>query len=905
MAYSDQFEPQFTTLFQNLEVNNTLVLTPNKRLSRLIRDQFNLYQTTYSPKKAWPSLQCLALQTWWHELWQQQLLGGNESIQKLVLTGTQELLLWQQVVNSHEKTPVLLSHNATARLAMQAWRLTQEWMLDISEEQDSDILKAWFEDFKFRCEQQQLVSSVEIPQILANHLVSEDLPTNLVLYGFDDQTPQLKQWLAQLDRQGVNSQFFDLSRTDSQIQRFELANQEQEILSAALWAKDQIIQDEQARVTIVVPQLAQMREQVERIFNQVFEPQVLLPNNPRHATGFNMSAGQLLSQLPMIDMALGILRCNLSWLDMSLVAKLLNSPFVGMLEELNERSLLEVQLRSYDYQISLQKLKITVGEQHEEQRRCPDLYQRLADFQLLQKQTNKPKLPSEWLALFSEQLLTLGWPGQRHLDTLEYQQLQAWQEALNSFAALDAVVDQGITFTDAFAYLQTVLAQVSFQAQTRTSPIQILGVLEAAGLPFDRLWFMNLDDETWPPSANPNPLLPIDLQVRNYLPQSSAERELAYASQLTKRLINSAKQVVFSHSRLQDDKVMAPSPLIEQIATSEFTLSAEPSAAYQQFKSQDIEASLDSVGPRVIDVDEIKGGSQLLKDQAACPFRAFARHRLHAQDITDSEIGLQAHERGNLVHLVMEIIWRNLKNQERLLTLSESELESLIVSAIDDALISIKTKRFVGERFLQIEAERLKQQVRAWLELEKQREPFTVIFNEGRRTVRLGKLPIGIRYDRVDKLEDGKLLVLDYKTGKQHIRSWTGTRPDEPQVPLYAVANEKRVTGAAYGQITAEEIAFKGIAEEADQVPGLTEPDMLFKLDLPDSWPEILQHWREILMNLAKEFMAGSAAVDPKVPGVTCRYCELKALCRIKEQFDLTDDGEDHSAEAIEGLNND
>ena len=35
------------------------------------------------------------------------------------------------------------------------------------------------------------------------------------------------------------------------------------------------------------------------------------------------------------------------------------------------------------------------------------------------------------------------------------------------------------------------------------------------------------------------------------------------------------------------------------------------------------------------------------------------------------------------------------------------------------------------------------------------------------------------------------------------------------------------------------------------------------------------------------------AFADPKIPGVTCRYCELKSLCRIKEQFNLDD--EDYS----------
>jgi ATP-dependent helicase/DNAse subunit B len=42
-----------------------------------------------------------------------------------------------------------------------------------------------------------------------------------------------------------------------------------------------------------------------------------------------------------------------------------------------------------------------------------------------------------------------------------------------------------------------------------------------------------------------------------------------------------------------------------------------------------------------------------------------------------------------------------------------------------------------------------------------------------------------------------------------------------------------------------------------------------------------------VLSRLAREFLAGSAAVDPKHPATSCRYCELHALCRIREQFDF------------------
>jgi hypothetical protein len=41
---------------------------------------------------------------------------------------------------------------------------------------------------------------------------------------------------------------------------------------------------------------------------------------------------------------------------------------------------------------------------------------------------------------------------------------------------------------------------------------------------------------------------------------------------------------------------------------------------------------------------------------------------------------------------------------------------------------------------------------------------------------------------------------------------------------------------------------------------------------------------------LARDFLAGRADVDPLDPEKTCRHCGLQTLCRIAEQTLLTDE---------------
>lgn len=898
-----QLDSNFSELFQSIDtigVDHCLVLTPNKRLSRYIHSRYSEHQATDTEaRNAWQSLHCYSLQGWLQQQWSEVvMLGQHERSASMPLNNLQESLIWQEIIENHPDTPPLLALPATVKLVQSAWRLKHEWHLDLFpyHDKNTQLFLNWCRHFESHCYEQQLISAVELPHCISEAMEHQQLalPQQVFLYGFSEFSPQLKTLFSALQRRSVQLNTLTLQSRCQQQTRYQFNDSQSEIEAAALWAKQQLNHDKNQRIAIVVPNLAQEQARIERLFNRVFEPQYNLPGTPQHAPGFNLSAAQPLNQVPLIHTALMALELHRNLINVESASLLLRSPFIGSKEELPKRALADLAIRGHEFELSLKQLKLAVGQSPaknttpetsgDEQRLCSDFYQRLAQFEndsdAYAKQT---RYPSQWLPYFCQQLKTLGWPGNRDLDTFEYQQLQAWQEALQAFAALDHICGR-VALPAALSHFNKVIADTTFKAQTKDSPIQILGILEAAGLPFDAIWFMNLDDETWPPAPAPNPLLPVALQVERGLPQSNPGRELAYAKQITQDLIAAGKQIIFSHAAFNDDQQLSPSPLISQLPLQHFSLPREASYADRLYQHQELETSWDSCGPMVQNLSAIRGGSALLKDQAACPFRAFAQHRLHSETIPETTIGLDASERGNLLHQALEIIWRRLKTQQKLLEKDEASLAELILDAIDQAMQAIKNKRFVGERFLAIERRRLYQQIQQWLTLEKQRAPFSVVMNEGKRTVKLGKLPIHIRYDRVDKLDDGSLFVLDYKTGKPNIGDWSDDRPNEPQVPLYSIANQQKVSGAAFGQINADKVALIGIAADPDIAPGLKTSDKITVLENTDNWDTLVEQWRQVLEKLAKEFIAGKADVAPKKPPETCRYCDLAALCRIKEQ---------------------
>lgn len=901
MPQSSLFNDNLHRFFASLGTGDSVLLTPNKRLSRFLTQSYGAYRLhANGGVVAGQYLQCMAIGGWLQQLWQQLQLKNRTDRGEQLLQPDQEILIWEEIIEGHPLTPSLLNTGATARMAQEAWRLAQEWQLPLSAG-DNRVLFEWCQAFQAHCRERQLLTIAELPARLQAEINdgSISVVSQLVLYGFDELSPAVDSLLNALTSVGVSTETLKLEVAGGHCIRHEFADDELELNAAAHWALQQFQQNAQCQVAVVVPNLSARRTAVERIFTQVLDASYLYPEQPQHAPGYNISAGQPLARLPMIAIGLQCLQWSLGGLELNAVSKLLRSPFIGSVAELGTRAGVDLMLRELgELKVDLQVLKTLVAESigDQGQHLCEDFHQRLQNFDReIKQQKNCVKFPSEWAPALIAILNTLGWPGQRRLDSLEYQQLQSWQENLEAFSRLDHALGR-ISLARAVSVFGKLLQQRSFQAQTQTSPIQILGVLEAAGLPFDAIWVAGLDDENWPAAPNPNALLPLPLQIQYQLPQCSAERELEYARRLQLRLQMSTRSLVLSNALAREDKQLRASPLAID-ACSEISEWRNEDHAFtklqlQLFGSRDIESVVDEQGPAVTDPAAIRGGTQILKSQAACPFQAFARYRLGSEAIPEVGVGLSPAERGNLVHAILEVVWRRLKSQQQLLAMNDTQVDELVAWAVDVAVQDIRSKRIAGERFLQLETARLSEQTRDWLALEKLRKPFEVLSNERSTRVQLANMPIHIRYDRIDRLEDGSLFVLDYKTGKPDIADWCGDRPHEPQVPLYAIANSDTISGAAFGLISADTIAFRGIAEDGDLAPELKTPDAVRREDLPASWPEILTFWRTTLENLAEGFIAGDARVDPKLGPVTCRHCDLQTLCRIRDKVEQT--GESH-----------
>ncbi|HET7402051.1 MAG TPA: PD-(D/E)XK nuclease family protein, partial [Usitatibacter sp.] len=352
---------------------------------------------------------------------------------------------------------------------------------------------------------------------------------------------------------------------------------------------------------------------------------------------------------------------------------------------------------------------------------------------------------------------------------------------------------------------------------------------------------------------------------------------------------NAAGEVVFSHARMNGESDVDVSPLVADVPEADMAalgLDARPGYVATLHASRAVECIADRCGPPV-DAAQRRGGTRLFRDQAACPFRAFARHRLRVQALERPQPGLDAAARGTLLHEMMRGVWEAL-GEKVLLDAAGDDLQPLLETCADAAIASQRRRHHdaLSGRFAALERERLVATAREWLEVERARPPFRVVATEEKRELEFGGIAVRVTLDRLDALDSGGSAIIDYKSGVAAVSAWLGARPDEPQLPMYALGSGDDVRAVAFARLKRGQMQFCGVATAEGLLPKVRTIESNRTRNTPGyrDWPELLSRWREELEKLGREFASGEAWVRPKYGAQTCAQCEQQPFCRVAEK---------------------
>jgi len=888
------------------------VLTVNRRLERYLLASHEKAMAE-AGQNLWKSPVVMPLLSWVKGLWEESWPEGS------LLSDTRSLALWKKIVSRDRRTRGLLFPRGAAREAYKAYELVRRYRLRLPADdtyltEEARAFKGWLGQYE---NELQRLGFVDYPCLMERVCALMDggtvtLPEKVILAGFDEITPDVEALLASLKGAGCKALFWPEEpgakglaagdkRAATEIR--EYGDELQEVRSCARWARLQA--EDHKRVGIIVPELDRYRAIIINEFFAELDPASILPGEPRRES-FNISLGLPLDREPIVCSAIEIISVGSGELPVQTMGSLLSSPyFMSDVEEFVATASFLRQFGERHYGgITLRGLKRAMDRENTGP--LGRLSERLGVWEkALEDNRGAKRLPGFWAGFFDAFLKALAWPSSGvTLGSGEFQALTAWHNLLSEFAGLDDVLGR-LTWAGAAAELRAMAGEAIHQGETVSeSPVEVLGLLESSGLSFDAIWILGAHEAALPARCAPNPFIPVYLQKKAGLPRVSPEQALEFDRVALGRVLKSAPLAVVSFPRVVEGKEHKVSPLF----SGEGSFLKDPPPLPGHRFSDSVHASYAAV-PLIDDegvpfgAEELKGlrgGTGIIKEQSACPFRAFAIYRLGARPPGVPLPGLDAMERGSTAHEALNIFWGKTKDSEGLAEAhKQGRLTSIIGEAVEEALAGFK-RPGLSEKILALEAERLQGLLKAWMEVELKRGEFVVVERESEQEIEVEGLKIHARLDRVDELPGGGRIIIDYKTGPCNKDYWLPGRPKEPQMLLYAF--DGGFNAIAFASLdNGVRPSFVGVARDDGMLPKVKgiESDDKWRghLEGVQNWADLNERWKETLKGLAKEFIRGEAPVDPnKTLGESnspCKYCELEILCRRGELGFLNEEEEE------------
>jgi ATP-dependent helicase/nuclease subunit B len=339
--------------------------------------------------------------------------------------------------------------------------------------------------------------------------------------------------------------------------------------------------------------------------------------------------------------------------------------------------------------------------------------------------------------------------------------------------------------------MQDVTCRPSFGYHPRLS---ILGLLEARLIQADVMILGGLNEGTWPPQITADPWMSRPMRKNFGLPVP--EYRIGLAAHDFVQFIN-APEVVLTRSRRSGNAPMVPSPFLLRLETvlralgysdkKKDSLKSQtpwiewarmldepPAAAIWPNAAPEPRPPLEA-RPKTLSVTEIGTWQRN-------PYALYAKHILRLRKLDPLDAAIDASDRGQMIHSALEDFTKAFPDQ-----LPPDAFDQLI--AIGKKYFAAfaehpEVNAFWWPRF---------ETVAAWFvhfEMERRGEGIKVLHAEASGNIMLDDFILKGRADRIDRLPDGTLAIIDYKTGAAP-NDADVQQGIEPQLPLLGLIATK------------------------------------------------------------------------------------------------------------------
>jgi ATP-dependent helicase/DNAse subunit B len=443
-----------------------------------------------------------------------------------------------------------------------------------------------------------------------------------------------------------------------------------------------------------------------------------------------------------------------------------------------------------------------------------------------------------------------------------------------------------------YAWLKYLLTQTLVnEPGYEQAGIQILGLIEARGLAFDHLFLGGLSKGSLPQAVRTFPFL--TPEERRSVQGATYKSQFEFAQGAFAHLKTTAPKMTLTRPEEEQGDPLPPSPFWPEVAEkTERNIWTVPGPAWtrtewlkqtvqgihhypQPLPPDDLPATLPSPPPTL--------SVTALETFLACPFKFFAGQILGLNPLEEIIIGISPPERGEVLHTILALITKTIrqqegyeKNSETLFPIIKQCVQMVIQGRYGDPYWLVEQRRLIGEGLgpggllgIWLEKEFTRRE-EGW-RWEKEEISFPHL------KLSSWSFPLKGRIDRIDYNSlSGEVCCWDYKTGHLPHSNDITKHFLAPQLPIYLWAVKKQPHYVS-DPIKGLRAGYLGLRSEGEF--SLQEP---FKQS--EDWERCLQEWEEVVKGAQKEIISGLFSADPKPEPkgsdqAACSYCPYKCLC--------------------------
>jgi ATP-dependent helicase/nuclease subunit B len=804
------------------------------------------------------------------------------------LSDAGEWLLWREAVAQATSGRDLLAPEPLIDIVKRASQRLDDWGIELYQaaSDEAALLTSARAHYRTRCRE---LGVLETSWRVCSPWLRPSARLRLVGFGNTLGTA-LARWLrghgAIIDAGFEDAQGADTAPVE--LRALALPDTTLEAEAVSDWSAATLRRDPSARLLIVVPRLAEQRPLWQHALNCSLDYRAILCVEESEASpsAYAIEGGEPLAEHPLIAAALNAVVLASGQGGFDALSALLRSPFFPALKR---QACLQLELWLREHNVDTGRLAaleplapvITSELGSETARALQELIGSFAAAGRAPERLGGRAARGHWARAIAALLMALGWPGEQGLGERAAQARRRFDELLGEFAGAESLTAP-MSLAEASALLQRLATRMSIDDPSLDAPVTVTASLDDPIVRYDGLWAAGLSAAAWPQAPRPDPLIPLVLQQRAGIEPASAAGQLERARRAQLQWARASVECVLSWPRSDEDLPQQISPLVAAArAPAEGDAMLQPVGTFGVERwlaaiAPPLESWSDPRGPAWLPARALRGGTRLLQLQSLCPFRAFAELRLGARRLSTPTPGIEAHQRGRIVHRALELFWRDTGDLATLKQRSSADLRRLAQEcarrAVDE--IARALPRSLQSVLLARECDRTAELIGHLSEWERSRTPFVTQELEAAHALSVAGATLRLRLDRVDRLADGRLVVIDYKSGRPQPFEPYEARPRQPQLPAYAAAAGNEVAAVLALYLGRDGVELEGCADRAGRIAGVAAV-------VPDTteWQALRRRWSESLQSLVQEFLDGQAQVTPQPQA--CDRCHLHTLCRI------------------------